>query len=69
VNVAERTTRRVAHDRMDEPHIVGRRISVRQVYALVEERGGTPRRSLTASTSTSRASITRSRTITTTFAR
>jgi uncharacterized protein (DUF433 family) len=27
---------------MDEPHIAGRRISVRQVYALVEERGVDP---------------------------
>lgn len=40
--MAERTTRRVAHDLMDEPHIVGRRISVRQVYALVEEQGVDP---------------------------
>lgn len=31
--------RRIAHDLMSEPHIRGRRISVRQVYALVEERG------------------------------
>ena len=36
--MAERETRRVDHDLMDEPHIAGRRISVRQVYALVEER-------------------------------
>jgi uncharacterized protein (DUF433 family) len=27
---------------MDEPHIAGRRVSVRQVYALVEERGVDP---------------------------
>jgi uncharacterized protein (DUF433 family) len=27
---------------MSEPHIRGRRISVRQVYALVEERGEAP---------------------------
>lgn len=36
--MAERDTRRVARELMDEPHIDGRRISVRQVYALVEER-------------------------------
>jgi len=41
-SMAERQSRRVAHDRMDEPHIAGRRISVRQVYALVEERGVDP---------------------------
>lgn len=40
--MAERETRRVAHDLMDEPHIAGRRISVRQVYALVEECGVDP---------------------------
>jgi len=34
--MAERDSRRIAHDRMSEPHISGRRISVRQVYALVE---------------------------------
>jgi uncharacterized protein (DUF433 family) len=28
---------------MDEPHLAGRRISVRHVHALVEERGLTPR--------------------------
>jgi len=37
--MAERDTRRVAHDLMSEPHITGHRVSVRQVYALVEERG------------------------------
>ena len=36
--MAERETRRIAHDLMDEPHVTGRRISVRQLYALVEER-------------------------------
>lgn len=36
--MADRDTRRVACELMDEPHIDGRRISVRQVYALVEER-------------------------------
>lgn len=40
--MGKRETRRVAHDHMDEPHIAGRRISVRQVYALVEERGVDP---------------------------
>lgn len=34
--MATRDTRRIAHDLMGEPHIAGRRISVRQVYALVE---------------------------------
>jgi len=32
----ERETRRIARNLMDEPHIVDRRISVRQVHALVE---------------------------------
>ena len=40
--MAERDTRRIAHDIMEEPHISGRRISVRQVYALIEERGEDP---------------------------
>lgn len=40
--MAERETRRVAHDLMGEPHIAGHRVSVRQVYALVEERGVDP---------------------------
>jgi uncharacterized protein (DUF433 family) len=40
--MGERESRRVAHDLMDEPHIAGRRISVRQVYALVEEHGVDP---------------------------
>lgn len=40
--MAERETRRVVHDLMDEPHVAGRRVSVRQVYALVEERGVEP---------------------------
>ncbi|WP_435067195.1 DUF433 domain-containing protein [Haloplanus sp. C73] len=40
--MAERETRRIARDRMDEPHISGHRVSVRQVYALVEERGVNP---------------------------
>lgn len=36
--MAERDTRRIAHDLMGEPHIADHRVSVRQVYALVEER-------------------------------
>lgn len=40
--MAERDSRRIACEGMDEPHIRGRRISVRQVYALVEERGEDP---------------------------
>lgn len=40
--MAERETRRVAHDLMGEPHITGHRVSVRQVYALVEEHGIDP---------------------------
>jgi uncharacterized protein (DUF433 family) len=40
--MAKRDTRRVATDLKDEPHIVGRRMSVRQVYALVEEMGVDP---------------------------
>jgi uncharacterized protein (DUF433 family) len=40
--MAERESRRVARDLMREPHITGHRISVRQVYALVEERGVDP---------------------------
>lgn len=40
--MAKRDTRRIARERLDEPHISGRRISVRQIYALVEERGEDP---------------------------
>lgn len=35
-------TRRIVHDLLSEPHIRDRRISVRQVYVLVEERGEDP---------------------------
>lgn len=35
-------TRRIARDLLSEPHIQGRRISVRQVYALTEEQGEDP---------------------------
>ncbi|MDS0219773.1 DUF433 domain-containing protein [Haloarcula sp. S1AR25-5A] len=40
--MAKRDTRRIVHERLDEPHISGRRISVRQIYALVEDRGEDP---------------------------
>ena len=40
--MSEGETRRIAHELMSEPHIRGRRVSVRQVYALVEERGKNP---------------------------
>jgi uncharacterized protein (DUF433 family) len=40
--MAKRETRRIARELVDEPHIEGRRISVRQVYTLVEERGVDP---------------------------
>jgi len=35
-------TRRITRDLMSEPHVRGRRISVRQVYTLVEESGEDP---------------------------
>ncbi|WP_159904989.1 DUF433 domain-containing protein [Salinirussus salinus] len=40
--MSEGESRRIAHELMSEPHIRGRRVSVRQVYALVEERGESP---------------------------
>jgi uncharacterized protein (DUF433 family) len=40
--MAERDTRRIARDLMSEPHVRDRRISVRQVYALVEDHGEDP---------------------------
>lgn len=40
--MAERDSRRVAHELLSEPHISGRRVSVRQVRALVEERDEDP---------------------------
>ena len=40
--MAEDGSARIARDILSEPHIRGRRISVRQVYALVEEAGGDP---------------------------
>lgn len=42
--MAESETGRIARDLMGEPHIAGRRISVLQVYDLVECRGDPPRR-------------------------
>jgi len=40
--MSEGDTRRIERDLLSEPHIRDRRISVRQVYALVEERGEAP---------------------------
>lgn len=40
--MAQGDRRRVARDLLSEPHIEGRRISVRQIYALIEERGEDP---------------------------
>lgn len=40
--MAEGATKRIVHDLMSEPHIRGRRISVRQLYVLVEERNEDP---------------------------
>lgn len=40
--MAERDSRRITHDLLSEPHVSGRRVSVRQVRALVEERGEDP---------------------------
>lgn len=40
--MSEGESRRVTRDIMSEPHIRGRRISVRQVDALVEKRGEDP---------------------------
>ena len=40
--MAELDTRRVDRDLVGEPHVAGRRVSVRQVHALVEERGVDP---------------------------
>ena len=40
--MAEHDTRRITRDLLDEPHLRGRRISVRQVSALVEDRGESP---------------------------
>jgi uncharacterized protein (DUF433 family) len=40
--MSEGESRRIAHELMSEPHIRGRRVSVRQVYALVEGRDEDP---------------------------
>lgn len=40
--MADSGVRRVAHDLLGEPHIRGRRISVRQVAALLKERDTEP---------------------------
>ncbi|MFB6283177.1 MAG: hypothetical protein ABEK59_04485 [Halobacteria archaeon] len=37
LQMSEHDSRRISHDLVSEPHIEGRRISVRQIYALVEE--------------------------------
>lgn len=42
IDMAKCDTRRIARDLMSESHIRGRRVSVRQVYALVEGRGENP---------------------------
>ncbi|PSQ22507.1 DUF433 domain-containing protein [Halobacteriales archaeon QS_9_67_15] len=40
--MSEGDMRRISETLMDEPHVQGRRVSVRQVYALVEERDVDP---------------------------
>jgi len=40
--MADSGVQRVAHDLLSEPHIRGRRVSVRQVAALVEQRETSP---------------------------
>jgi len=40
--MAQGDSRRIERELFDEPHVRGRRISVRQLYALVEERGESP---------------------------
>lgn len=40
--MAKRESKRITRDLLSEPHIRGHRVSVRQVYALVEERGEDP---------------------------
>lgn len=40
--MAERESRRIAHDLLGEPHVTGHRVSVRQIYALVEGREESP---------------------------
>jgi uncharacterized protein (DUF433 family) len=40
--MATRESRHIDHDLLNEPHITGRRISVRQVAAVVQEDGEDP---------------------------
>jgi len=40
--MAEGESRRITRDLMNEPHVRDRRISVRQIYALVTEREEEP---------------------------
>lgn len=40
--MAERETARIARELLSEPHVRGRRVSVRQLRALVEEAGEDP---------------------------
>lgn len=40
--MAERETRRIDQTVLDEPHVSGHRISVRQIHALVERRDEDP---------------------------
>lgn len=40
--MAERDSRRIAQDLLDEPHVRDRRISVRQLVALVEDADESP---------------------------
>jgi len=40
--MAEGDSRRISRDLLSEPHIRGRRISVRQIHALVTDRGDDP---------------------------
>ena len=42
VYMSKSESRRIVEDLISEPHVRDRRISVRQVYALVEERGEDP---------------------------
>lgn len=36
--MAEQETGRITYDLIDEPHVTGRRVSVRQLYVLTEKR-------------------------------
>jgi len=67
--MSEGDTRRIERDLLSEPQIRARRISVRQVYALVEERGEDPEAVADRYDSTWSTCITPWRTITTTHER